>query len=526
MFPVKSVLPGVCVVLAVAAFLNFRGIEQVEYKTDEGMWIYVSQKAWDLFRSGDWDSSEWENFDGSWGYVNPPVAKYLIGGGMALQSVDWERTPRVDPPSEVLAAARRPAAILGVIGCLGLVWIGRRSLTAPGAIFAGLMLAGSPLWITVSRRAMTDVYGTVLAILSVGAFLPVVEELHAAGRRQRVALRVSAAGALSGLAVAAKLNAAATPVALGLALVLLLVREIVAPANDRRRGVAMVVLAGVLFGVTAIGVFVLVNPYLHKDGWTRFWGIVDFWRELSEGAVARASDGRSFLPQEEGVRALVSMALSPVRGIAPLIFAPFVLGFVGRRTWGRATPELARLVAWLVLVPLALAIGMMRSPLMHAWLPWVGFLGAVLTLLSSDRAELAGSVRVRTGLLLLLWSVVVLFFVWRMTYMPIVRYYLPALPVVCLLAGFGLASLRNDLSGTSSTWPVRLLDLAVAAGVLSVLFAFPVYGLARIKWLATEASGPTRVLHWISVASLLTSIAGGALVEARRTVASGVDAET
>ena len=81
---------AVLLVLVVSILASFWAIENEPYNRDEAMWLYIAQKNWEMFRSGDWDSREWENIEATWGYPNPPVAKYLMGIAMQVRGAEWE----------------------------------------------------------------------------------------------------------------------------------------------------------------------------------------------------------------------------------------------------------------------------------------------------------------------------------------------------------------------------------------------------------------------------------------------------
>ena len=127
--PGRRWIAGILLIVLVSGVANFRGLSQEKYNSDEGMWISISQKTWALFRSGDFRSPEWGSMDSSWGYVNPPVSKYLMGIALSAHGVEWEWKANERPPDDVLVAVRRLSASLAVISSLGILWIGMRTFS-------------------------------------------------------------------------------------------------------------------------------------------------------------------------------------------------------------------------------------------------------------------------------------------------------------------------------------------------------------------------------------------------------------
>ena len=507
----RSLFLGFLAVLAVSAFLAFRGLDRASAHPDESLWIMFSQKSWGLFSSGNWDDPQWKSLDATWGYVNPPVAKYVMGMSLSAAGEDWKWKLGESPPTSALVAARWPSALLGVLGCLGLWWIALETLGAPAAIIAALLLAASPLWLVVSRHAMTDVHGTAFAILSVGAFLPASRELGQERRWRVLAPWIALSGALSGLAVGSKLNAAPTPIALGILLLIVLSRESIRRPRARARDGILLVALPALFAAAAVAVFVGLNPYLHEDGWNRFAGILAFWRNLALETASR-TDIRSFLPEQKGVRMMVDKLIAPPRPAGLLLLVPLAVGLVARGRWFRSSPESSRRLAWLALIPATLIIARTGNLISLAWLPWIGLLGAGLAFLIPKGGERPRGVTDHSPLLIPVWAAVVTFLVWKSIYMPRTRYYLPLLPLACLGAGYGLAVLRRDLAVGGRPWSRRFVDVAILAGILAIAAAFPDFEQTQVRDILTaQASLLPRSLQWLSIASLTFGVGAGVL---------------
>lgn len=485
--------------LAISGVADLRGLPRQEYATDEAMWIDVSIRTWEVLRDGRWDDPLWKDIHATWGHVNPPVAKYGMGLALELQGKRWAWRMGERPPDDVLVAARRASALLGVVGVLGLFVIARLVMAPAAAWLAAIALAIHPVWIEVSRRAMTDVYAAALSILAVACVLPALGALRPGIPPPSAFGWAALAGAVSGLAVAAKLNAASTPVLLA---VLLL-------ATGVRRGARAASLAAILavFASAGAATFVGVNPYLHHEPWSRFRGILAFWTEMCRSQVAR---GSGFLPEEQGLRHLTARFLVPTRPVSWLLVLSLVPAVVAR--WmPRASASIAASVARLALPLAALAASPGANQLFHGWTSWFGVLAALLglSLPAPTRSATARGIP-----FVALWAGVVACFVWRMTCFPVPRYYLPLVPPICLLSGWGLAEVRAHAAAAGTT-ARRMFDLAVALGILAVLGAAPDPRLAWARRILAEAPEPARALQIASCVALVAATAMSARTHPR-----------
>ncbi|MBZ0267466.1 glycosyltransferase family 39 protein, partial [bacterium] len=441
---------GALLVAAVSLFASLHDLAAEKYNSDEGMWIDVSQRTWDLVRAGDFDAPAWASLDNSWGYVNPPVAKVALGMALAAQGVVWDREGVDAPPEEVLLAARRVSALLGVAGCVVLFGIGRQLMSLRAALLAGLLLAVSPFWLQVSRRVLTDAYGAVLSLLGVFALLAAIRALRAGRGTAAVFAWVLGAAGLTGLAVGAKLNAAPAGVFLGALLVVELVRALGQPSAHRTRDAGTVVALGVVFGAVSAGVFLASHPYLHEDAWARLSGILDYWRSSGEKQAEITAAGRfghAFLPEEKGLSVLTGRLLWPVEWRAWLLAIPALLVAAGSRAAAGARRDVLALTGWLLLACGALALFRGASALMHPWITWIGLLGGAMSL-AATRTDGDDAPALPLAVVAPLWFAVVALLVWKNLHLPYGRYYLPVLPPLLLVAGYGLAALRETLART------------------------------------------------------------------------------
>jgi 4-amino-4-deoxy-L-arabinose transferase-like glycosyltransferase len=490
-------------ILLFAAFLSFRGIDREKYASDEALWILQGQKYWPLFSSGQWDRGEWDDFDSSWGTPNPPVAKYLLGFGLSAQNApEWKWDRGKPPPSSVLSPARSCSAIAGLVGCAGILLIGLLSVPPRAALYSALFLATSPTWIVASRHAMTDVYGATLAILAVVPFLLAMKEIEGKSRAGIFLAWIALSGILAGTAVGAKLNAASTPTALGLVLLILFLRELVLRRELRRA--VLLFFAGFILAGTAVGTFLGTNPHLHEDSWNRFSEMIGWWTNMTESRVALAERTklRAFLPQNEGVRVFFGKLFFPPKAISLLLLMPVAIAFVFRRT--RAA--YGHLAAWTLLSIAVAVVGLWPNQLLHPWLLWLGVLGAIISLLLRANPQRVRALRLST-FAVLVWGIISAFFVWRMTFIPWARYYIPALPGLALLAGFGLATLREELRVAAGSWPAKLIDAAMVFSALAIAAAFPNYDAGRVQDISKAGGALRGIFLWLTVASMGAAIA-------------------
>jgi 4-amino-4-deoxy-L-arabinose transferase-like glycosyltransferase len=257
------------VAVALTAWLVLRGpSDQQEFSIDESRWISTSRYFWTTFQEWDLAGPTWQP-----NYLvltQPPVARYVLGLGLALQGWspdqlggrydnfrDREYNVRAGnvPGPELLAAARRVNLLLAVGVVLLLYGIGR-VIAGPvcGLLAAGLALA-NPLLSTLWTRALAEAPLGLFSLLSL--LLAMLAARRTLWQPGGVPLYVGAGLAL-GLAAATKLSGLLG--ALGLANFALL-RVGTAPGR-RWKSEA---LGWLLLGTVAALTFILLNPLLYPD---------------------------------------------------------------------------------------------------------------------------------------------------------------------------------------------------------------------------------------------------------------------
>jgi hypothetical protein len=78
---------------------------------------------------------------------------------------------------------------------------------------------------------------------------------------------------------------------------------------------------------------------------------------------------------------------------------------------------------------------------------------------------------------------------------------------LALLAGFGLAALREELRATSGSWSAKLIDVAMVCGAAWVAATFPSYDAARVQDMAEAGATWGGTLPWLTTVSLAAALA-------------------
>ncbi len=268
----RAMLAEIVLVVALAAaavVVLYQQAQRQSFSVDESRWISTSRYFWITFVDGDLLGPAWQP-----NYLvltHPPVARYVIGLGLALQgwspdelngrydtdrSRDFNRQAGNIPGRDLLDAARRVVLVFALAATLLLYPIGR-SLAGPlaGAVAVLLALA-HPLLATLWTRALAE---SVLAFFSLLAiWLAIRLAAFVGGNRSRFGLALGL-GLSAGLATATKLSGALV----GAGLVFYVVaRQAVRWWHDRTwAGFGPWVDAG----MAAVLVFVAVNPLLYPN---------------------------------------------------------------------------------------------------------------------------------------------------------------------------------------------------------------------------------------------------------------------
>ena len=294
----------VALALATVVVLYQQALRQ-PFSVDESRWIATSRYFWITFVERDLFGPAWQP-----NYIvltHPPVARYVIGLGLALQgwspdelngrydtdrSRDYNRRAGNIPGRELLDSARRVVLVFAVAATLLLYPIGRSLAGPPAGAVAVLLALAHPLLAALWTRALAE---SVLAFFCLLAIWLAIRLAAFTGTyRARFGLAVGL-GLSAGLATATKLSGALV----GAGLVLYVVaRQAVRWWHDRTwAGVGPWIDAG----LAAVVIFVVVNPLLYPNPAMRTVMLFEHRRE--EMAQQAIGTPRLAIPDDVRVRA-------------------------------------------------------------------------------------------------------------------------------------------------------------------------------------------------------------------------------
>ena len=118
---------------------------------DEGRYLEIPRE---MVASGDFVTPR---LDGVLYYEKPPLHYWLTAGAIQLLGTG-------------ALATRLPGAIFGLIGLAGVILLGRSMMHLRAGLLAALILASSPLYLALSRVALTDMVLAVFVELSLICF--------------------------------------------------------------------------------------------------------------------------------------------------------------------------------------------------------------------------------------------------------------------------------------------------------------------------------------------------------------------
>jgi hypothetical protein len=306
----RGKLPEIVLVLmlcAVSVAVLYRQAERQPFSVDESRWISTSRYFWITFVDRDLFGPDWQpNY---LVFTHPPVARYLLGLGLALQgwtpdqlngrydtdrSRDFNRRAGNIPGRDLLHDARTVASLFA-FGSLALLYLVGRGLggIVAGAVAVPLALF-HPLLGTLWTRALAEAFLAFFCLLAFWLATCVVR-LPVASRRRFLA--AAGLGAAVGLATATKLSGSLFGAGLFLYVVL---RQGVRWLRDRS-------FAGfgpwIDAGMAAVLVFVLVNPLLYPNPVLRTAQIFEHRRdEMEQQALGTP---RLAIPDDLAIRASI-----------------------------------------------------------------------------------------------------------------------------------------------------------------------------------------------------------------------------
>ncbi|MFN8179894.1 MAG: phospholipid carrier-dependent glycosyltransferase [bacterium] len=485
---------------------------------DEGAWIPQAARSWWLVSHGRFHDPFWSENDMLWGFASPPISKCVMGLGMASagwgpESVRPNATfagqPGYVPTPGALRAGRLSSVVLGAAAVAVLFLFLARDQPLGTAAWAAVLLASSPLWFRASRRAMTDMHGLAASMLALAAFAAARARTRAGTSPAVRAAWWVLLGALLGTAVGCKFSAAGGAAGL---VAWLLVAELgdADPARTRLARLARALVAPAVCIAAALGVFVATYPYLWPNPVGRFRWILSLWRSVLEGRADFRPVGfeNAFRPGLASVPAAADVLVLPGGVLSWGLPLALVAGWWLRRR--RSSVDVARVGAWAFAAPVLVGGAILATAatnMSQSWIVWAGLLGATASTVAVpgalERLRASEPLVVFTA-----WSSGGALFALASTYYPWPRYYLPIVPACAVAAALGLGDLRRSIEALAGRWAARLVDVAAAAGVASVLVAFPRTGAASLRKVAAGDLGPLpEWLQRVAAACLVAALA-------------------
>lgn len=445
--------------LLAASLLDLARLMKIH--VDESPWItsgYITYRlVVDLAPPDRWETAY--SRLGSWGNMNPPVGKLLIGlftahaiteNDVVAYNWDWEQTREWNltygrmPPPHVLLGVRAGMVVTGTL-CLLLAYLVAVQLVGVRwiALWAPVSLMFNTVFAAHSAMALTSVPQLLFLLLASWLFNQFLV-------RRKWPLLIGAAIAM-GLACAVKFNSAP--------LVAVALLFAVRGWPDMRRRL----LAASGIAAIPLMTFVAVNPYLYAAPLQRTRSLLQQWSAtiaqqqadplLGGAAVGSPGVGAALVMK----RAVVSQDRAPPHGEeksgAPTLLEVLALVIVAitliRRGWRDAPPgRWRRLAPWVILL--------VGSGVMYGL--WYGSLGgASFGLLIAGLVGLWRSTAARNRDYLpaaFVALVFIMFAVCTSLWLPFdwARYYLPATVWIPILQVVGL----DTLGATGSTQPVAI----------------------------------------------------------------------
>jgi hypothetical protein len=297
----------VLVLCTTAGAVLYRQADSQPFSVDESRWIATSRYFWITFVDRDVFGPDWQpNY---LVFTHPPVARYLLGLGLALQgwtpeqlngrydtdrSRDFNRRAGNIPGPDLLHDARA-IAVLFAFGALAMLYlVGRTLVGVAGGALAVLLACFHPLLGTLWTRALAESFLAFFCLLAFWLACRVAT-MPTEGRRRFFA--AASLGIAVGLATATKLSGSL----LGAGLVLYVAtRQGIRWCRDRS-------IAGfgpwVDAGMAAVLIFVTLNPVLYPNPVYRTVLLFEHRRdEMEQQALGTP---RLAIPPDFGLRAAV-----------------------------------------------------------------------------------------------------------------------------------------------------------------------------------------------------------------------------
>jgi 4-amino-4-deoxy-L-arabinose transferase-like glycosyltransferase len=432
--------PLILIVGVACAWLYLAGLADVPFHPDEASWIYMSGDVDALAREGPsplvWKRSEGMTTDVYMRLLNAPIAKYAIGAGRWLtghstdRNTDWQWWASWDenaaagavPPTAVLLVGRRTVALAAVLSLALLFQLTRSMYGVTAAIGATALLATHPLVMLHARRAMAEGIAQLFTVTAVVAMVRFARTADRSEGRNAVLRTAIVAGVAIGVAVASKQSAAALA-AVAFATVVLVARS---SHKEWRGRVGIGVEALAALTIAAGLTYFVLNPVLYEQPYRAGRAMIsrrmEFARNQARGTEAITP--RAVMPT---VPSRLSAAWRQVCWNAPSF-----------SEWPNYDDRIAPAVAAYEHTPMARVWNSTGVRVLFLLLSGVGIAGAAADV-GRDRVGR----RSRPQQIILVWLIAEIAFVATVFTLDWQRYFLPLLPPVCVLAGFGITKLSR-----------------------------------------------------------------------------------
>jgi len=269
-------------------------LDGMSFHGDESHWISEGIACVHLILQGKFSDPYW--FTGP-DWYQPPVAKYLIGFALLLFGVkegEWQYwgVPLKGeiPPNYVLAISRLPMAVMGALSCVLVFLLGKELKDRWTGIIASLFLAFNPLWLSCSRRAMSDTPSVFFSTLSIFLFWLGIKNIKS---HTQSLIYFVIAGISVGLAIDSKYTSIMTFLLIILFTFLVMVpffSQHLLSSSSKMKFRAVTAIGLVLFVGMGVLTTIVLNPYLYLNPYQQFNNVVGFWSRGSQYWGYRVQD--------------------------------------------------------------------------------------------------------------------------------------------------------------------------------------------------------------------------------------------
>lgn len=282
---------GIGLILFTVILIPFiNKLESNPFHPDESHWIHTVKYFKLFFIDRDFHNDQWMEY---FAYDQPPVGRYIIGLALVIpgygknleksskmsvwdfsKDYSWNESHGALPPKDVLYVARLPMAILGALTCFLMYWVAKPIFSRRAGIIAALLLAYNPLMLRCSQRAMPDAalifFLAANVVLTTYFYSSLVEQkLH------RTLVFAAFIGITIALAAGTKLNGGIAGIIFAVFCTVLILIKITPygfPGNNLKdvigrlrtdREVKIILGSLIISGLIAALVFTALNPYLY-----------------------------------------------------------------------------------------------------------------------------------------------------------------------------------------------------------------------------------------------------------------------